>query len=172
MGWKEKYAYRKLHKKAAQQNRQPVLPHPDRLNSVLVIWQPSQERALQYLKEQFNQSHHTFNSFCVFEESHEPETENYFLTNKDLNWWGLPKPEKTAEFFSQHFDLLLNTALKQNLVLDYLTAHAQAGFKIGWSPDDPNYFDLNINIGEKQDALFLARQQIFYLQQLNKRTTT
>ena len=171
MGWKEKYAYRKLHKKAAQQNRQPVLPHPDRLQKVVVIWQPSQVNALQYLKEKFNQPHHQISSFCVFEENNKPETENYFLTSDDLNWWGLPKHEKTDDFFSQRFDLLLNVALQQNLVLDYLTALTHARFKIGWSPNKHNYFDLNINIGEKQDALFLAQQQIFYLRQLNKKTT-
>jgi len=65
--------------------------------------------------------------------------------------------------------LLLNIALNQNRVLDYLTALSKARFKIGWSPDQSNFFDLNINIGGKQDALFLARQQIFYLSQLNKK---
>jgi len=171
MSWKEKYAYKKLRKKEKELNRNAVLPNLNHVKNVVVIWQPSQKKAFEYLKEEFNQANMLFNSFCVFEENNEPETDNFFLTSNDLNWWGLPRREKTEEFFNQNFDLLLNVTLRQNLVLHYLTALTQAKFKIGGSPNEYNYFDLNINIGEKQDALFLAQQQIFYLRQLNKKTT-
>ena len=67
-----------------------------------------------------------------------------------------------------NFDILLNIALSQNLALDYITALSQAKFKVGSSPNASNYFDLNINIGENNDALYLAKQQIFYLAQLKK----
>jgi hypothetical protein len=51
--------------------------------------------------------------------------------------------------------------------INYITALSRAKFKTGWSPDEKNFFDLNIKINEKQDALYLAKQQIFYLSQLN-----
>ena len=81
---------------------------------------------------------------------------------------GLPDAVNVDNFIETEFDLLLNVALQQNLILDYITAFSRASFKIGWSPVKENYFDLNINIGGKQDALYLARKQIFYLGQLNK----
>ena len=172
MGWKEKYAYSKLYKKAAARKRKPVLPHPDRIKQLAIVWQPSQEKAVQFIKSSFASSNTKITSICVVEEDSFPAGDACFISREQLNWWGLPKPEITSEFFSQQYDLLLNVALKQNLVLDYLTALAHASFKIGWAPDNPNFFDLNINIGEKQDALFLAEQQIFYLRQLNKKTIT
>ena len=67
-----------------------------------------------------------------------------------------------------NFDVLLNVALEQNITLNYITLNTLAKFKIGWSPNENNYFDLNINITQNQDALYLAKQQIFYLGQLNK----
>jgi hypothetical protein len=63
----------------------------------------------------------------------------------------------------------LNIALEDNLVLDYLTALSQAKFKVGSSQKTNNYFDLNINIDENREPMYLAKQQIFYLAQLNKK---
>jgi hypothetical protein len=73
------------------------------------------------------------------------------------------------EFVNIRFEVLFNIALENNLVLDYITALSQARFKVGSSPDASNYFDLNINIGENPDSMYLAKQQIFYLAQLNKK---
>jgi hypothetical protein len=88
---------------------------------------------------------------------------------KDLDFWGLPKKEKVEEFTNIRFEVLLNIALENNLVLDYITALSQARFKVGCSPNIKNYFDLNINIGENRDPMYIAKQQIFYLAQLNKK---
>ena len=76
------------------------------------------------------------------------------------------------DFISIKLDVLLNIALKQNLVLDYITLLSKARFKVGCSPEENNYFDLNINIEENDDALFLAKQQIFYLAQLKNKKQT
>jgi hypothetical protein len=92
------------------------------------------------------------------------------ITPQTTNWLGFPKKGIAEDFLNTEFDLLLNIALDNNLVLDYLTALSKARFKVGWSPEENNFYDLNINIKGKQDALFLARQQIFYLGQLNKKT--
>ena len=88
---------------------------------------------------------------------------------KDLDFWGLPKKDKVDEFINIRFEVLFNIALEDNLVLDYITALSQARFKVGSTQIINNYFDLNINIGENQDAVYLAKQQIFYLAQLNKK---
>lgn len=169
MGIKEKYARRKLRKLAAHVSHQPVFPDIDAIKVIGVIWQPTGKEAFTFLKEYFNRDKLIFRGFCVFEESVNPPAYTNTITTEDLNWWGLPKPEKIDDFTKMNFDLLLNIALKQNFVLDYLTALSQAKFKVGYSPNEVNYFDLNINIGEKDDAMYLAKQQIFYLAQLNKK---
>ena len=167
MGIKKIYCERKLKKELQKTTRTPVVRNIAAIKTVGVLWQPPQKEAVNYLRNYFNKSHILFRAYCVFDDLSNPNPGNNALTTNDLNWWGIPKPEKTQDFMQTHFDVLLNIALKQHFALDYLTALSLADFKVGWSPKPDNYFDLNINIGENQDTMFLVKQQIFYLAQLN-----
>jgi hypothetical protein len=166
------YIYRKLHKEAARVARRVKLPNPETLGKVCVLWQPGGEQSFQYLYDYFSHSQVIFRNICVYDKKAVIETGTSVITPKELNWLGLPRAGIADEFLKTEFDLLLNIAVKQNLVLDYLTALSRAHFKIGWSPEAQNFFDLNINIQGKPDSLYLAQQQIFYLGQLNKTTVT
>ncbi|MGE0019633.1 MAG: hypothetical protein AB7S72_08210 [Draconibacterium sp.] len=168
MGFKEKYARKKLARMLANMNRYRVVPDVNTVKVIGVIWQPSQKDAFTWLKNYFVRDQIIFRGFCVFEEMASPHPDPNALTVKELNWWGLPRHEKVSEFVDMNFDILFNLALSQNLALEYITALSQAKFKVGSSQDTNNYFDLNINIGENNDALYLAKQQIFYLAQLKK----
>lgn len=168
MGLKEKYARRKLCKLAGNIKRHPVVPNLNSAKIVGIIWHPTQKEAYQFLKNYFNKEQVIFRGFCVFEQDINPLSDTNTLTRKDLNWLGLPKPEKIDDFTTMKFDILLNIALSQNLVLDYITLLSNAKFKVGTSQNETNYFDLNINIGKKDDTMYLVEQQIFYLAQLNK----
>lgn len=170
MKLKEKIAYRKLYREAALVSRHTLIPNLAGIKKVGVIWQPTQKEAFRYLNSIFNKQQVIFRGFCVFEENVDPHQDANSLTSKDLNWWGLPKKNTTSDFTDIDFDVLFNVALQQNLILDYLTATSKARFKVGWSPNENNFFDLNINIGENQNSLYLAKQQIFYLGQLNKKS--
>jgi len=171
MGLKERYARKKLHKLAGNIKRTPVFPHLDSAKLIGVIWHPSQKEAFHYLKNYFNREQVIFRGFCVFEDDINPLPDTNTLTIKDLNWLGFPKQETIDGFTSINFDILLNISLNQNLTLDYLTLISKAKFKVGSSPSETNYFDLNINIGKKDDVMYLVKQQIFYLAQLNKTTS-
>lgn len=171
MKFKEKYARNRLNKLANKVVRERVLPDVNTIKMIGVLYQPSQKEAFRYLKAYFNRDQAIFRGYCIFEEMANPQSETNSITTNDLNWWGLPKPGKTNDFVNIKFDLLLNIALQQNIVLDYLTALSVARFKVGWSPNEDNFFDLNINISENHDAMYLAKQQIFYLAQLNKKTS-
>jgi len=166
---KEKIARRKLAKIISNIERIPVFPNINTVKTIGVIWQPTQKEAFQYLKSYFNREQVIFRGFCVFEEITNPHQDSNTLTVKDLDFWGLPKKEKVEEFTNIRFEVLFNIAFENNLVLDYITALSQARFKVGSSPDNRNYFDLNINIDENRDSMYLAKQQIFYLAQLNKK---
>lgn len=168
MGLKEKYAKKTLLKKAGLIKRSPELPNLNIVKKVSVIWQPSQKKAFHYLQDYFIKKQVIFRSLCVFEENSEPFADINSLIPKDINWLGFPKQGKIDGFIEMEFDLLLNVALEQNITLDYITAITRAKFKVGWSPDENNFFDLIINISKNRDALYLAKQQIFYLGQLNK----
>ena len=147
------------------------MPDLDSAKSIGVIWQPAQKEAFLFLKNYFKRDQVKFWGFCVFDENTNPQPNTNTITTDDLNWWGLPKPGKTDDFTNKNFDLLFNIALKQSFILDYITALSNASFKVGGSPNETNHFDLNINIGEKDDAMYLVKQQIFYLAQLNKTTS-
>ena len=166
---KEKIARRKLDKIISAIERSPVFPNINKVKTIGVIWQPTQKEAFQFMKSFFNREQVIFRGFCVFEEITNPHQDANTLTVKDLDFWGLPKKEKVEEFTNIRFEVLFNIALEDNLVLDYITALSQARFKIGSSPNEINFFDLNINIGENRDPMYLAKQQIFYLAQLNKK---
>ena len=168
MGFKEKFAYRKLRKLIASQKRNPLIPKMHPHTKVGVIWQPSEKPAVQYLREYYNKQGAIFRDYCIFDKDSNPAPEANSLTIDDLSWWGIPKPEKVSDFIEMNFDLLLCLALEPNYAVEYVTALTQSNFKVGSSPDDENYFDLNIKINENQDAMYLAKQQIFYLAQLNK----
>ncbi len=167
----EKIAYRKLQKEASAVQRRVVLPNPENIRKVCVLWQPSQEQAYKYLHDYFQRSQVIFRNFCVYNQQAVMTTGTNIITPKDLNWMGFPKPGLTEDFIKTEYDLLLNVALEQNLVLLYLTAMSRSHFKIGWSPPGLNFFDLNIQINSRKDAIYLAKQQIFYLEQLNKKTS-
>jgi len=166
---KEIIAHRKFTKIISNIERTPVFPDINKVKSIGVIWQPTQKEAFQYLKSYFNREQVIFRGFCVFEAITNPHQDANTLTVKDLDFWGLPKKEKVEEFTNIRFEVLFNIALENSLVLDYITALSQARFKIGSSPEAKNYFDLNINIDENRDSMYLAKQQIFYLAQLNKK---
>ncbi|WP_297095428.1 hypothetical protein [uncultured Draconibacterium sp.] len=170
MGFKEKYAYRKLQKLVAAQQRTPVIPNLALHSKVGVIWQPSEKPAVQYLRDYFNHHGAIFRDYCVFDSDSNPAAEANSLIVNDLNWWGIPKPEKVSDFIEMELDLLLCLAEEKNYAVDYITALSRAKFKIGSSESDNSYFDLNIKIDQNKDTMFLAEQQIFYLAQLNNST--
>lgn len=166
----EKIAYYTLNKKIKAAKRQVELPHPDQIRKVGVVWRPDEKAAFQYLHDYFTRDKVIFRNICVYKDHAGVAADTSIITSKDLNWLGLPKPGPIDDFIETQFDVLFNIALEQNLVLDYITSLSRASFKIGWSPQKRNFFDLNINIPGKQDALYLAQQQIYYLAQLNKTT--
>lgn len=170
MGFKERYAQNKIKKIAQKINRSVIVPDLNKAKTIGVIWQPSQKEAFLFLKEYFTREQTIFRSFCVFDELTNPQPDSNTVTMKDLNWLGLPYPEKHDDFTGTNFDILFNISISHNIVLNYLTLISQAKFKVGSSINESNFFDLNINIGEKDDAMYLVKQQIFYLSQLNKTT--
>lgn len=165
----EKYAYRQLMRKASAVKRRIVLPNPESVRKICVLWEPSQEKAYKYLHDYFQPSQVIVRNICVYPQETIVATDTNVITPKDLNWLGFPKSPSTGEFIKTEFDLLLNLAVEQSLVLYYLTALSHSHFKIGRSSSGLNFFDLTIRIDSSKDALYLAMQQIHYLEQLNKK---
>jgi len=169
MGIKERIAIKWLSKIAVTTQRVPEIPNLDLVKKVGVLWQPEQKEAFHYIQNFFNKRQVVFRHLCVHSENIEFVVEPNVLIPKNLNWLGFPKHGTVDNFTEMHFDILLNIAMEQNVTLDYLTLVTNAKFKVGGQANLKNYFDLNINIGQNQNALYLAEQQIFYLGHLNNK---
>ncbi len=161
----EKIARYSLRKKAAHIKRKLVIPESGTLKKIGVLWQYEGKEAFKFIHDHFSESHVIVRNLCIYDKKTQALPGVNVITPKDLNWLGLPEPGTADEFINTEFDLLFNIILNQNLVSDYITAMSKAHFKLGWSPAENNFFDLNINIQKEPDAMYLARQQIFYLGQ-------
>ena len=72
MGFKEKYARKKLARLYAATHRYRVVPDVNTAKVIGVIWQPSQKDAFTWLKNYFVRDQIIFRGFCVFEEMVSP----------------------------------------------------------------------------------------------------
>ena len=169
MGIIENYARKKLQQLYSYIKRQPVLPDLDKIRKVAVIWEPAQKEAFDFLMEYFKKRQIIIRHICFINEKIKDNTDSNVLAKSDLNWLGFPKNNLAGILGEDNFDLLFNITTVQNITLDYLTAMTHARFKTGYSPSKISYFDLNIKIEADQDSLFLVKQQIFYISQLNKK---
>ncbi len=153
MGIREKYANRKLLKlEIAAEKRKAKIPSLDSVKKVGIIWEPDETDAYHYLKDYFEKNGVVVRGLCIYSENVEFPTDTNSLTPKDLNWYKFPKPGTFNNFTETSFDILLIIALNQSIPLDFITLTSQAKFKVGWSPNEKNFLDLNINIGENQNA--------------------
>lgn len=168
MGILENYARKKLQQQYLYIKRQPVLPDFDKIRKVGVIWQPAQKVAFEYLQDFFSKKKVIFRHLCFINEKVKGEYDSNTLTKNDLDWLGFPKKNSAGILCEQDFDLIFNISTDQNITLDYLSAMTSARFKTGFSLSQSEFFDLNIKIEPNQDSLFLVKQQIFYIGQLNK----
>jgi hypothetical protein len=168
MEWIKKYARKKLQKEFSYLKREPLLPDLERIRKVAVVWQPAQKEAFDYLQGFFKKSSVIFRHICFINEKIK-ENDATVLTKRDLNWLGFPKNRFAGILGEDDFDVLFNISTEQNITLDFITAMTHARFKTGYSPSDVSFFDLNIKIEPHQDAMFLVKQQIFYIARLNKK---
>jgi hypothetical protein len=74
------------------------------------------------------------------------------------------------DFIHQKFDILIDLTGQKSFPLVYITALSEAAFKIGYSSNSVNYFDLNIEFQVQPDADQLATQILYYLKRINKTT--
>ena len=169
MKFVESYAYKVLNKKLLETSRSVQVPRIDTIKKVGIIWQKDQQKAFQYLHDYFTPAGVIVRNLILDLDNKEPASNSNSITAKDLNWMGIPKSANIEIFTKTNFDVLFSLIMEPGLVSDYITAVSSARFKVGCANGSKNYFDLNINIGTNHDAMFLVKQQIFYLGGLNKK---
>jgi hypothetical protein len=95
---------------------------------------------------------------------------NGFTRKQTTYWTEIPKAVLAEDFIHQKFDLLIDMTGQKLIPMIYITALSEASFKIGYSGNSVNYFDLNIEFGEQPDINQLVDQILYYLKRINKTT--
>jgi hypothetical protein len=91
------------------------------------------------------------------------------FTAKELSFAGQPKSEKALTFGRTALDLLICFNFHQHKALEWLAASSPAAMKIGVATDQPNDYDLQLEIPAEKRASFFVEQLRHYL---NKFTLT
>ena len=84
----------------------------------------------------------------------------------DLDWRYLPKTPVVPDFLAKPLDLLLNLDPAHHRALEYVTALADAPFRVGSAPVDPTHYELMIDVPDGTLTTYL-QQLDHYLQRSN-----
>lgn len=144
--------------------------------SVGIIWNPSDEESIEtyeILRKTLNERRIKSFGIAYISSKREKETlstvSNSWLINRgDVSLFGKPKRGDGMNFLHQEFDILIDLSIKKSIVLQNILIHTQAKFKIGWQADDPNIYDLEIDVTTNPHCRYLMDQIIHYLEKLNE----
>jgi hypothetical protein len=166
MKWLEKYSRKRLLKRASHVVRSVVLCSPDQVKKVGIVWHEKDVKAFQYLQEYFRNRNAIVRFLCFSEAK--TATDSNIITKKETNWLGFPVGGAVETFLSADFDLLINITTQPCFPLEVITALSGASFKIGWDYNQTGFYDLSVDVSANPDSLYLAEQQLFYLQTFNQ----
>jgi len=144
--------------------------------SVGIIWNPSDEESIEtyeIFRKALNEKRIKSFGIAYISSRREKETlstvTNSWLINRgDVSLCGKPRHGDGVNFLHQEFDILIDLSIKKNVVLQYILIHTPAKFKIGWQAEDPNIYDLEIDVTANPKCRFLLEQIILYLEKLNE----
>jgi hypothetical protein len=172
MGLKSKIANRILNSKLSSSNREKKVFNLDSAQSVGILWENDQREAFVKVENELYLAGIKTSGLCYFPQRKAviPEEINGF-SKKQTSWcFEIPKTKLAEDFIHQKFDILIDLTGQKSFPLVYITALSEAAFKIGYSSNSVNYFDLNIEFQVQPDADQLATQILYYLKRINKTT--
>jgi hypothetical protein len=172
MGLKSKIANRILNSKLSSSNREKKVFNLDSAQSVGILWENDQREAFVKVENELYLAGIKTSGLCYFPQRKAviPEEINGF-SKKQTSWcFEIPKTKLAEDFIHQKFDILIDLTGQKSFPMVYITALSEAAFKIGYSSNSVNYFDLNIEFQVQPDADQLATQILYYLKRINKTT--
>ena len=97
------------------------------------------------------------------------ETDSRLFDKSKVNWYGIPSDEKVVTFNQLSLDVLICAFEEECLPLEYVAATSKAKFRVGaFGKTKTNYYELMINIKEKQQLNYLLKQMLHFLKVINK----
>jgi len=87
------------------------------------------------------------------------DEEIIWITQKDMNWIGIPKINKIKHFIEKEFDVMINTSLITNRPLEYISTYSKAALRIGKFDAKKTYcYDFMMHI--EHDNVFEYLEQV------------
>jgi len=144
--------------------------------SVGILWNPSDEGGIEtYESLRKILSEKGIKSFGIAYISSKREKEtlatvsnSWLLNSCNVSFFGRPKSGDGMHFMQEEFDILIDLSVIKTIALQYILIHSAAKFKVGWRAEDPNFYDLEIDVTANPQCRFLMEQIIFYLEKLNE----
>jgi hypothetical protein len=171
MGLKSRIANRILSSKLNSVNRDKKVFNLDLASSAGILWEFDQKESFDLIETELKKAGIKTTGLCYFplKKAVVPDEISGF-TRKEISWSGIPNTNLADDFIHQKFDILIDLTVQKYFPVVYLTALSEAAFKVGYSGDAENYFDLNIEFQEKPETSQLADQILYYLKRINKST--
>lgn len=144
--------------------------------SVGILWNPADEESIEtyeLLGQILNEKGIKSFGIAFINPKRENETlatvsNSWLISNSNISFWGRPKSEDGIQFMQQDFDILIDLSINKCIALQYILIHSSARFKVGWKSEDPNVYDLEIDVIANPRCRFLMEQIIHYLEKLNE----
>jgi hypothetical protein len=90
-----------------------------------------------------------------------------FISNKDCNWLGLPRPEAAADFLQTNLDLLFDFSNGDNFILQYILSLSNAKMIIGHDIEHSGrFYDFIIKKGQQINLKNHIENIFHYLNQI------
>lgn len=171
MGLKSKIANRVLKSKLESVIREKKVFNLESAKTAGVLWEFDQKETFSRLETELHNSGIKPSGLCYFSSKKAFIPEGIIgFTKKQTSWTEIPGLALVDDFIHQKFDILIDLTGQKYFPMVYVTALSEATFKIGYAGNAVNYFDLNIQFGERPETSQLADQILYYLKRINKTT--
>ncbi len=144
--------------------------------SVGILWNPADEDSIETyeaLRKILNGKGIKSFGLAYISSKREKETlatvsNSWLINNGNVGFFGRPRGGDGLHFMQQEFDILLDLSINKTVALQYILIHSSAKFKVGWRSEDPNLYDLEIDVTANPNCRYLMEHIIHYLEKLNE----
>ncbi len=162
-------ARRKLNKQTENIVRSVQVHNFDSAETIGVLWSLEEEEAFLFIQEKLKEKKNIqLESLCFIPGKATELPENSFAKT-ELSWLGFPKSGLPASFAAKKLDILIDLSVNKKFPMMVIAALSPATFKIGYAGAEMNVYDLNIDISQCPEALYLAQQIVNYTELINKK---
>ncbi|MEI6274838.1 MAG: hypothetical protein WCP08_02560 [Prolixibacteraceae bacterium] len=174
--WIHSYIKNRLFQAYRKQHREVNIVNLKSAKSVGILWNPSDDESIETyetLRKTLNEKGIKSFGMAFISTRRGKETlttvSNSWITDRsDVTFFGKPKSGDGIHFLQEEFDILIDLSLTKSIAMQYILIHSAAKFKVGWMADDPNLYDLEIDVKANPQCRFLMEQIVFYLEKLNE----